>query len=175
MRIADEVCLQMHLLVLGFLRAVRRRSSPEEARTIALRQVVGIAGVAAERIARALSLPGDAAGALRMLALHPLLNPAAYVDATVTDSVEVRPSPAHEDGAWISLCGPASVAPLQAAVRALDPHLDVEISGSERSWRAAVVRRDAPAPVAEEVAVTRISTGASFAFEPRRSLPITPV
>ena len=174
-RIADEVCLQMHLLNLGFVRAVGRRSAPDAARTIALRQLVGIAGVAAERIHRALALPDDVGGALRTLELHPLLNPAAYVDATVAESLEVRPSPAHEDGAWISLCGPGSVEPLQAAVRAVDPHLDVEVRGTERAWTAAVVRRDEPAPVADEVAVTRISSGASFTFEPRRSLPITPV
>jgi hypothetical protein len=174
-RIADEVCLQMHLLNLGYLRAVRRRSDADAARTMALRQLVGIAGVAAERIDRALDLPAGREGALRVLELHPLLNPAAYVDATVTDVVEVRPSPAHDDGAWISLCGPDSVAPLQAVVRAVDPHLDVEVSGAGATWTATVVRRDEPAPVADEVAVTRLSTGASFAFEPRRALPITPV
>jgi len=174
-RMADEVCLQMHLLNLGFLRAVRRRSAPESAHAIALSQLVGIAGVAAERIHRALALLDDAAGALRTLELHPLLNPAAYVDATLTDRLVVRPSAAHEDGAWIALCGPQSVTPLQAAVRAVDPHLDVELSGTEHEWTATVVRRDEPAPVADEVAVTRISTGADFRFEPRRSLPIVPV
>lgn len=174
-RIADEVCLQMHLLDLGFLRAINRRSTAEEARTIARRQLIGIAGVAAERIHRALDLPADAEGALRVLALHPLLNPAAYIDASVSDAVVVRRSPAHEDGGWITLCGAHSVTPLQAAVRAVDPHLDVEVSGAEEQWTATVVRRDEPAPVADEVAMTRISTGASFTFEPRRSLPITPV
>lgn len=173
-RMADEVCLQMHLLNLGFRRAVDRRSPAAEARTIALRQLVGIAGVASERIRRALSLPCDASGAAQVLALHPLLNPADYVSASVGDTLEVRPSPAHEDGAWISLCGPSSITPLQAAVRGVDPCLDVEVSGTESSWTAAVVRRDEPAPVADEVAMTRISTGASFTFEPRRSLPITP-
>jgi hypothetical protein len=107
--------------------------------------------------------------------LHPLLNPAAYVDAEIDDSVRVRPSSAHEDGGWITLCGLASMAPLQAAVRAVDPHLDVSLSGTDQEWVAHVVRRSEPAPVAEEVAVTRISTGATFTFEPRRSLPITPV
>jgi hypothetical protein len=104
-----------------------------------------------------------------------LLNPAAYVDASVTDRVTVRPSAAHDDGAWVALCGPTYPAPLQAAVRAVDPHLDVELTGTARTWTASVVRRDVAAPVADEVAVTRISTGATFAFEPRRSLPITPV
>jgi hypothetical protein len=174
-RMADEVCLQMHLLNLGFRRAVDRRSAPAEARGIALRQLVGIAGVASERIRAALALPADASGALQVLALHPLLNPVAYVSASVGDRLEVRPSPAHEDGAWISLCGPTSVAPLQAAVRGVDPCLDVEVSGTSDAWSATVVRRDEPAPVAEEVAVTRISTGASFRFEPRHALPITPV
>jgi hypothetical protein len=168
-RIVDEVCLQMHLLNLGFLRAIGRRSAPEAARTIALHQLVGIAGVAADRIHRALGLSPDPAGAVEVLALHPLLNPAAYVDAIVSDVIAVRPSAAHEDGAWITLCGPGSVAPLQAAVRGVDPHLDVEVTGTDTAWTATVVRRDEPAPVADEVAMTRISTGASFTFERRRS------
>ena len=84
-RIADEVCLQMHLLNLGFLLAVRARAtSPEQATEIATRQLVGIAGVAAERIHRALGTD-----ALATLSLHPLLNPAAYVDA----ASRARPSP----------------------------------------------------------------------------------
>ena len=172
MRIADEVCLQMHLLNQGFLLAVRARAtSPEQATEIATKQLVGIAGVAAERIHRALGTD-----ALGTLALHPLLNPAAYVDASFSDSaVTVSGSPAHEDGGWITLCGPDSVRPLQAAVRAVDPHLDVEVTGTDTDWTATVVRRDEPAPDFDEVAVTRISTGATFAFEPRRSLPITPV
>jgi len=174
-RMADEVCLQMHLLNLGFLRAVRRRSDPGVAREIARKQLVGIAGVAAERIHAALDLPEGAEGALSTLELHPLLNPAAYVDASVSDDLRVRPSAAHEDGGWITLCGPGSPAPLQAAVRAVDPYLDVEVLGTDQDWTATVVRRETPAPVAEEVAVTRISTGASFVFEPRRSIPITPV
>jgi hypothetical protein len=174
-RLADEVCLQMHLLVLGFRRAVGRRSDPDVARRLAVQQLTGIAGVAAERIQQALRLPADDGGALRTLALHPLLNPSEYIDAEVGDTLVVRPSPGHEDGAWISLCGPGAPGPLQAAVRAVDPHLDVEIGGSDEDWVATVVRREQPARVADEVAVTRISTGASFSFGPRRSLPITPV
>jgi len=174
-RIADEVCLQMHLLNLGFRRAVGRRSDAATAHSIALRQLIGIAAVAAQRIHCALQLPADETAALRVLELHPLLNPSEYVAAEVEDTVVVRPSPAHEDGAWISLCGPRALDPLQAAVRAVDPHLDVEIEGTDEEWTATVVRRDQPARVADEVVITGISTGASFTFEPRRALPITPV
>ncbi len=177
-RIADEVCLQMHLLNLSFVLAVRARSeSAEQAREICRKQLVGIAGIAAERLHRVLDLSRDAAGALRVLALHPLLNPAAYVVASVDpdDSrLEVGPSDAHADGAWISLCGPHDTSALQAAVRAVDDRFDVQVEGSEEKWTARVVL-GAAAKEADEVAVTRFSSGSSFEFEPRRSLPIFPV
>ncbi|WP_244928352.1 hypothetical protein [Nocardioides sp. W7] len=176
-RIADEVCLQMHLLNLSFVVAVEQRAvDQEQLLEICRKQLTGIAGIAAERIHRALDLPAGVAGALRVLELHPLLNPAAYVDASSIDGVlRVAASPAHEDGAWVALCGPDATAPLQALVRAVDPRLDVDVSGSPRDWTLRIVEGAEPAPEAGEVAVTRFSTGASFAFEPRLSLPITPV
>ncbi len=77
---ADEVCLQMHLLYLSFAIAVRvRATSDEEALGVCTRGLTGIAGLAAERIHRALTLPAGSEGALRVLELHPLLNPADYV------------------------------------------------------------------------------------------------
>jgi hypothetical protein len=172
-RIADEVCLQMHLLNVSFRLAVGLRAANDsQAEEIATRQLVGIAGIAAERIARALGVHEP----LRLLELHPLLNPAAYVAAALDDgTLVVEPSLATEDGAWIDLCGPGRERPLAAIVRAVDPHLDVDVTGTAGRWTATVVRRDEPAPEADEVAVTRFSTGSSFAFEPRRSLPITPV
>jgi hypothetical protein len=171
-RIADEVCLQMHLLNLSFLVALRARcDTDEQVREIATKQLVGVAGIGAERISRALGT-----GALRTLELHPLLNPAAYVEAQVAGgTLAVTTGPAHEDGAWITLCGPDSVRPLEAVVRAVDPRLDVEVTGSDSEWVAFLVPRTDAAPEADEVAVTRISTGSAFVFEPRRSIPITPV
>lgn len=177
-RIADEVCLQMHLLNLSFVRAVRTRAEgPEQAREICRKQLVGLAGIAAERLHRALDLPRDRAAALRVLALHPLLNPAAYVDASTDGGagrLHVRRSAAHEDGAWIELVGPGETSALQAVVRAVDERYDVELVGSADDWTATLVEGE-PAKEADEVAVTRFSTGSSFVFEPRRSLPITPV
>src|SRR6478736_1594024 len=178
-RIADEVCLQMHLLNLSYVHAVRQRATDEaQATEIATKQLVGVAGIAAERIHRALGLPDTAAAAMRVLELHPLLNPAAYVDAAVDGfTLAVEPSAATEDGAWIALCGPAGTTPLQAIVQAVDPHFDVEVDDytDAPGWTATLVRRHEPAPERPEVAVTRFSTGSSFAFQPRRSLPITPV
>ena len=175
-RIADEVCLQMHLLNLSFGIAVRARAGAdaEQARSICTKQLIGVAGVGADRIRRALSLSEDAAGALRVLELHPLLNPAKYVDADLTEGkLHVRPSPAHEDGSWISLCTPDGYVPLQAIVAAVNPKLDVEVEGTDTTWTASVVERSTPAKELSEVAVTKFSGGATFQFEPRRSLPLT--
>jgi hypothetical protein len=173
-RIADEVCLQMHLLNLSFLLAVRARADDEDvAHRVAVRQLTGHAGVTAERLHRALALPSTPEGAARLLELHPVMNPMPYVGfRRSAATVSVSRSLAHDDGAWVSLCGPASLAPLRAIVRAVDPHLDVEVSGTDTDWTATVVLTGTAAPEAGEVSVTKFSRGATFAFEPRRSLPI---
>lgn len=174
-RMADEVVLQMQLLALSFIGAVARRGDAEVARRIVSKQLTGIAGVAARRLANALDLGADVDDVVRMLMLHPMLGPDPYVLARPSEhGVSIEPSPAHEDGGWIRFLGPGAVRPLQAAVRALDPHWDVEVSGSTDAWTAVVIRADEPAPEMDEVAVTSFSTGTAFAFEPRRSLPITP-
>jgi hypothetical protein len=177
-RIADEVCLQMHLLVLSFTLAVRTRAKDDVAleQSIRTKQLIGIAGVAAERIHRALKLPDGVEGALRVLELHPLLNPAAYVSADVDPGrVHVRRSPAYEDGAWISLVSPASDKPLQAIVQAVDPTLRAEVTGTQSDWTVRVIKTDTPAKELGEVAVTKFSGGASWVFEDRKSLPLTVV
>ena len=176
-RIADEVCLQMALLDNSFVMAVAEHGTPEQVLEIRRKQFTGFAGHGAYRLARALNLPRTEAGALQMLALHPAFNPSAYVDLVVDeDALLVKPSGVHEDGGWLSLCGPDFIAPLQSAVRVLDPHLDVEVSDAgEGAWRLQVVRRDEAAPEAPELAIAKFSTGTDFAFQPRRSLPITPV
>jgi hypothetical protein len=168
----------MHLLVYSFKLAVEARAKDDGAlaRSIRTKQLIGIAGVAAERIHKALKLSSDVKGALRVLELHPLLNPAAYVWADIDPVfVHVRPSPAHEDESWISLVSPVSDKPLQAIATAVDPHLRAEVSGTESDWTVRFVETDTPATELGEVAVTKFSGGATWEFEERKSLPLTVV
>ena len=176
-RMADEVCLQMHLLNLSFAIAVGKRAVDAElAVSVNTRQLTGLAGLAAERIHRALGLPGGIEGALRVLELHPLLNPAGYVEAeTAGERLLVHRSPAHDDRAWISLCTPESVQPLQAIATAVDPHIEVRVSGTNTDWTAELVETDTAATELPEVSIAKVSKGAAFEFEPRRSLPLTVV
>lgn len=175
-RIADEVCLQMHLLNLSFGIAVRARAgdNTDLATSICTKQLTGIAGVAAERIRNAFSVSADVDGLTKVLRFHPLLNPAGYVVAEIADGrLQVHPSPAHDDGAWISLCSPASTDPLQAIATAVDPHLRVRLTGTDTDWTAEFEATDTPAEDSPEVQVTKFSLGATFEFEKRRSLPLT--
>jgi len=176
-RMADEVCLQIHLLNLSFGIAVRKRAADAEvAVSVNTRQLTGVAGLGAERIQRALGLPGGIDGVLRVFELHPLLNPAGYVMAeTESDRVMVHRSPAHDDRAWISLCSPESVQPLQAIATAVDPQVEVRVSGANTDWTAELVETDTAATELPEVKVAKFSRGSTFEFEPRRSLPLTVV
>jgi hypothetical protein len=177
-RMADEVCVQMHLLNLSFVLAVGKRAgtNTELTTVICTKQLIGLAGIAAERIHRALDLPGGIDGAVQMLELHPLLNPPAYVSAEFgPDTVHVHRSPAHEDGAWVSLVSPAETRPLQAAVAAVDPRLDVQVSGSDTDWTARVIETGTAAKELPEVSIAKVSGGSTFVFEPRKSLPLTVV
>jgi hypothetical protein len=176
-RMADEVCLQMHLLYLSFALAVRARAADDaEAASVGTRGLIGLAGLAAERIHRALTLPGGIDGVMRVFELHPLLNPAGYVVAeTAQNRLTVHRSPAHDDGAWISLCSPDSVQPLQAIATAVDPRMRVRVSGTSAEWTAELAETDTPADELPEVSVAKVSGGSTFEFSPRRSLPLTVV
>jgi hypothetical protein len=176
-RMADEVCLQMHLLNLSFALAVRARAANLRlAVAINTQQLIGLAGLGAERIHRALDLPGGIEGALRVFELHPLLNPAGYVVAeTESGRLVVHRSSAHDDGAWISLCSPESVQPLQAIATAVDPHIHVTISGTDTDWTAELAESDTAAVELPEVMIAKVSKGSTFQFESRRSLPLTVV
>ena len=176
-RMADEVCLQMHLLYLSFAIAVRARAGSDVklADSICTRGLIGVAGLGAERIHRALSLQGGIPGVLKVFELHPLFNPAGYVDAEARTQLQVHQSPAHDDAAWISLCSPGSVKPLQAIATAVDPHIEVRVTGTGTDWIAELSESDTAATELAEVSVAKVSGGATFEFQPRRSLPLTVV
>jgi hypothetical protein len=67
----------------------------------------------------------------------------------------------------------AETRPLQAAVAAVDPHLDVEVTGTDTEWTARVIETDTAAKELPEVSVAKVSGGSTFEFEHRKSLPLT--
>ena len=182
-RIAEEVCLQGHLLTLAFVLALRARVDGATTVDLARKQFTGVAGVAAARIHAALGLPAGLPGAALLLGVHPAFNPAGYVDLAVEqhdDQVKIRlgrNAPAGLDGAWPSLLDATHLAAVDAIVHAADPTLRAEavMSGPDELV-VLVTTGHAAGGDQPEVQLTRISTGASFVFVDRgRSLPLTVV
>ncbi|MFI0357404.1 hypothetical protein [Actinomadura sp. 9N407] len=174
-RMADEVVLQNHLLNLSFHLAVRQRAADDDAtfHRVVSRQLIGHAGVAAERLHKAMGLGDTPQDAAYLIELHPLMNPQPYTEFSRDgETVTVSRSLAHEDAGWLSLCTPDTPDALRSIVRAVNPYLDVEIAGTDTDWTARVVLTDTAARESGEVAVTKFSKGAAFQFEPRKSLPL---
>ncbi|WP_441346905.1 hypothetical protein [Rhodococcus sp. SGAir0479] len=173
-RIAEEVCLQQHLLALGFLIAVRKRVDEDKAREITRKQLTGIAGVTAQRIRDALGLPDDLEGLAAVLSVHPLVNPTQYVDSEIRfggGRLQLRVGrrgPVDIDGGWPTLIDGEHLEALQALVRGVNPRFTVRVLDEDPAGLLlAVDVTDEPAPECVEVAITKVSTGAAFEFEDR--------
>ncbi|MGV9712880.1 hypothetical protein ACWDTI_19715 [Gordonia sp. NPDC003424] len=183
-RTAEEVALQHQLLALGFLVSLRRHATgDEQVSEIYRKQLTGIAGLAADRLRRALGLGTDAQALATVLALHPCFGPTQYTGVDVsTDGEQVVMRIPHEsdavsDGGWMTLLTAEHLEPLQAAATAVEPHW--VIADAVRVGDGIEVTFGLGEDAAEEtgeVAIARFSSGAAFEFSDRgRSIPITPV
>lgn len=180
-RIAEEVCLQHHLLTLGFMTALRTRLPEREAAEIGRRQFTGIAGLTARRIRNALGLGHDLTGLIAVLQLHPALNPRQYVDVSIdmhSDAVRLvlsRQCGAVEDRVWPALLNADHVQPLDALVRGVDARFGTQVlADTDDELAVEITLGDHDVAEAPEVAITRISTGAEFVFADRGiPLPLT--
>ncbi|CAN5428011.1 hypothetical protein BH10ACT1_BH10ACT1_16220 [soil metagenome] len=181
-RIMDEVCLQGHLLSRGFLLHVAERADGDEAGVIGGKQLSGIAGVTTKRLAVLLGAGPDLAGLARVLAVHPMFLPRAYVDlglslaedgTSLTVSLGAGPAVDEDDGlTWPAILVEGDDAGLRSAIQCLAPLAQVErmppVGDARASWRVTIDPDAEPARQADEVTLTEFSTGVNFHFERRR-------
>ena len=173
-RIAEEVCIQGHLLALSFLASTRTHvATDEEARSFSRRQFTGVAGVAAGRLRAALGIGTDLADVAQVLALSPGLLPTSYTGCTVElgERLEVRidrTAPAAADGAWPTLLDSDHLEPLDAIVGAVDRRYRCTVvsDGPDRLV-VGVVLGDEELAVPDDVRLTEFSTGADFTMSDR--------
>jgi hypothetical protein len=164
----NEIALQAHLLVLSFASAVGDRVDEEGTREIVAKQFTGVAGVVAERLARAFELGDSAADLATVFELHPAFHPRAYIDWSVQlDGDVVRlalgdgPACTERFESWMGVLAAGQDRALKAIAMGVDPRWTVDADGSRR-WIA--YRTDTPAQDLDEVTLTKFSTGVAFGF-----------
>lgn len=176
--IAQEACVQGHLLVASFALAVGSRHGHDTAAELCARQFTGVAGTVARRLVRAWDLPATPAGIARLLAMHPAFAPAGYVDWTVTvDGDVVRcelgpcaalDEPGGADGLglnWPAVLAGGADAAVAAIARACEPRaavVRVDAGGAAAAWEVTI--GDTAHDEDPDVTLTRFSTGADFTF-----------
>jgi len=166
--IVDEVSLQGHLLVLAFASAVAERVDRDQTVETVARQLTGVAGVVAGRLAEAFGLGGSATDVATAFELHPALHPRTYVDWQVqVDGDLVRlalgDGLSRSEGfeSWITVLAAGHDRALKAIAMGVDRYWTVDADGPCR-W---VAHRTAdPAEDLDEVMLTKLSSGAAFRF-----------
>jgi hypothetical protein len=157
-----EAAIQSHLLMRSYCLSVHQRLGDAAQRALAPRVLVGVAGVTAGRLVRALDLGTDLDGIERVLHLHPSLHPRDYVDVRVTRPsagivrLAFGPAPVFSESdtfTWYTGIGVDG-----------DRGVDALVRGVNAAAQAVAV-----APVGDEVATYEISLGA----EPRVEEPET--
>jgi hypothetical protein len=179
--VAQEFCVQGHLLVRAFMMTLAERWGDEVACEIATKQWTGIAGVAAERVVTTMGVTGGDLDALaKLFQLHPAFHPRAYVDlhverhdAEVVCWIGSCPALAEGDRySWFALSGEQRQRALDAMARVVNPHARCrprEVPGAAIAWAVRIDPSADPAAEPPEVTLTKLSKGATFQYAPRRA------
>ena len=171
-----EFALQSHLLLRAFLLSVTNRCGADRAAAILPRLVAGWCGLTAQRLRDGLCLEPTPEGLATMLSLHPMFSPRTYVDAAVAvdgESVRLtfRDCPAareNDDLTWFSGLGGPTDDVLSQVVAAFHPQARlvpaVANDGEAYAYEATIDPGREPAAEPPELAIAKISTGATFRF-----------
>jgi hypothetical protein len=180
----QEFAVQSHLLARAFLLCAEQRVGPTVSSELGVAQWTGIAALTAERLHAALGIAGDDIESIaKIFQLHPCFHPRSYIDLSVerTGPERVRLSvgecPAFEEGdshSWFAGLSEKVHPALDAIAGVINPHARCHPvnnpMGSRLAWDVVIDRESDPQPVPQELKLAKISRGAAFQFEQRRTL-----
>lgn len=179
----QEFAVQSHLLARAFMLSVSQRLGEEAATELGCAQWTGIAALTAERLLRALKIEGDGIESVaKIFQVHPCFHPRSYSDFSVEivggqrARLTLRDSPAlaEDDGlSWFAGLGESPHPALDAVAGAVNPRarcrpLPRPAAGGF-AWEVEIDPRSEPQPVPQELKLAKVSRGATFEFEQRRS------
>jgi hypothetical protein len=178
-----EFAVQSHLLARAFLLCVAQRFGEDFAHEVSRQQWTGIAGLAAERLHRAMKVGGDGPEAIaRVVQIHPCFHPRDYVDLRVAVEdggvrVAFGDCPAFQEGdalSWYAGLGEEPHPAIDAIARAVNPRASslpsATRAGERLAFRIEIDPDAAPHLEAPDVKLARVSRGASLVLERRRPL-----
>jgi hypothetical protein len=160
--------------------AVAERHGELAAREVASAQWIGIAAVAAERIAQAMGVAGDDLDAVaRVFQLHPAFQPREYVafgverrdDAVVCRIDDCAALQEGDPWSWFALLDGGVHPALDAIARAVNPRArcrPCDVPNARAAWTVTIDPHAEPAPEPPEVMITKLSKGVTFRWASRR-------
>jgi hypothetical protein len=183
--IADqEFALQSHLLARGFILCSAQRFGEDAAAELAEGQWTGIAALTAGRLREPLGISGDDIEAVaKVFQMHPCFFPRTYVDFSVeitgprSARIAIGDCPALEEGdpySWFAGLRAAPHRALDAIAGAVNPrarcHPDANPKNARFAWDVVIDPSAAPQEEPPELKLARLSKGATFRLEQRRTL-----
>jgi hypothetical protein len=182
--VAQEAAVQSHLLARAFLLCADQRAGPDIASELGAAQWTGIAALTAERLQSSLGITGDGIEALaKVFQMHPCFHPRSYVNFRVeitgpgTARISIGNCAAFEEGdahSWFAGLSKHVHPALDAIAGAVNPHARChpvsDLGDARFAWDVVIDRGQAPQPVPQELKLAKISRGAAFQFEQRRTL-----
>lgn len=182
--VAQEAAVQSHLLARAFMLCADQRKGPDVAVALGAGQWTGIAALTAERLRAPLGLTSDDIESIaKIFQMHPCFHPRSYVDFRVevtgpqTARISIGDCAAMKEGdihSWFAGLSEDVHPALDAIAGAVNPHArchPVSEPGDARfAWDIVIDRAAEPQFAPQELNLARISRGAAFEFEQRRTL-----
>jgi len=182
--VAQEAAVQSHLLVRAFMLCAEQRQGPAIAAKLGAGQWTGIAALTAERLRAPLGVTGDDIESIaKIFQMHPCFQPRSYLDfrIEVTGSESARITigdcAALEEGdihSWFAGLSSEVHPALDAIAGAVNPHArchPLPDPGDARfAWDIVIDRSADPQSPPPELQLAKLSRGAAFQFEQRRTL-----
>ena len=180
----QEFAVQSHLLARAFMLCVAQRLDDAAAAELGVAQWTGIAALTAERLRQPLGIVGDDIEAVaKLFQLHPCFHPRTYIDfrVEITGShsarIAIRDCPALEEAdaySWFAGLGKAPHPALDAIAVSVNARARcypvANPEGAQLAWDVVIDPAAKPQGPPYELKLAKISKGASFRFEQRRTL-----
>ncbi|MGE4607902.1 MAG: hypothetical protein AAEJ52_14260 [Myxococcota bacterium] len=180
----QEFAVQSHLLARAFMLCASQRQDDDLAARLGRSQWTGIAALTAERIREPLAIVGDDIEAIaKLFQMHPCFHPRSYLDFRVeltgaqSARIALRDCPALEEGdshSWFAGLGVSAHPALDAIAGAVNPHARchpvAKPNDARLAWDVVIDASAKPQSPPSELGLAKISRGAGFRFEQRRTL-----